>query len=88
MRESRIYFPEFPSYISAFLQITESDVMANEGGSVKVRVHSEVHKNDRPMLPTSWTLGAYLKYPNQFRSQIKSQIINRYGLTLNPETWS
>lgn len=88
MRESRLHFPEFPYYIEVFLQTTTSDVMSDEGGYVKVRVHSKIHSNKHRMLPTSWTLGAYHKYPNRFRSQIKHQIINLFGLTLNPEQWS
>jgi hypothetical protein len=85
--EYPFHFPEFPSYLKAYIQHSLSERMSDEGGFIRVVVKSQIHKTKEATLPTSVTKAYYDKYPNRFRSEIKHAIIQRYGLKIEPERW-
>lgn len=74
---TELHFPEFPSYLTAYLIRQEN--------SFKVEVHSMIHVNKIVTMPHTWTLD----FPwTRLRGDVFGFIIQRYGLTKEPERWS
>lgn len=83
-----MHFPEFPGYLSVKVHLTPDNGVSDEGGTVRVEVHSTIHVNKAVSMPNSWSLGFVERYPERFRGDVMGFIIRRYGLTLDPPRYS
>ena len=76
---NEIVFPEFPYYLEVY-EYMEDD-------SVKVVVHSKIHESKEVVMPHSWTPEYRIQRHRTFRTDIKSFVIQHYGLEKQPESY-
>ena len=74
----KMFFPEFPYYLSFFKLIN------NKTDTVKVEIQSKVHKGNIFLMPHTWTKEFIAKNPGEFRDDVFRHTINRFGLKRQP----
>ena len=74
LKEQEMHFSELPFYLTVKKVI--------EGETVSIKVESKVHVNRVVLLPTRYSTEYVQDRPNQFRREVLSAIVKRYGLTL------
>jgi hypothetical protein len=90
--------PSLPSYLTVKIIMGDMPVRTTlngtkytesaEGRMVTCEVHSTIHVNRVVTLPHSWTEGYISTYPNRWQGELLATIVQRYGLTLDPPSYS
>ena len=74
--EHEIIFPELPYYFTIVRKIDK------ENDRVTVVINSRIHVNKTIQMPNTWSVGFVQDRYRQFRSEILSFVVKRYGLRL------
>ncbi len=82
MTTEEIMFPELPHYLSV------KKVTDLENNNVKVVVESTIHVNPVIEMPTSFSIDFVQSRPGQFKADVLSFVVRRYGLKLEPARYS
>lgn len=98
MQSHTLHTPTLPSYLTVKVIVGELPTYTTlngntytndkEGRTVSCEVHSDIHVNKVVTLPHSWSEGFITAYPKRWLGDIHDTIIKRYGLTLDPPSYS
>lgn len=74
--EHILSFPELPHYLTV-VAVMDEDI-------VKVLVRSTIHVNKEVKLPTQYSIRYARECHGSMKAEVLSQVVDRYGLRLQP----